>query len=200
MGADLARQRDQRRCRRAGRACDRWRGLFRSAQATIDIQTAIIKDASRSEPDKKSRQAIRREAETQLETARRRRRAQRRSRTSTVYRYLASEGFLPDTTSRGCRCRRTSPVRERAVTRATSSCSGPGSSRSPSSGRAASSTTRGSQYEVDRVILPVPEPGEEHTLATARAKLCDRCGQLHEIKQGGGPDLCVRCGTILRPR
>jgi very-short-patch-repair endonuclease len=55
----------------------------------------------------------------------------------------------------------------------------------------------GAQYEVDSVILPVPEPGEDNTLATTRAKLCDQCGQLHEIEQGGGPDLCVRCGTIL---
>jgi ATP-dependent helicase YprA (DUF1998 family)/very-short-patch-repair endonuclease len=177
-------------------ACDRWRGLFRSAQATIDIQTAIIKDASRSEPDKRAATRIRREAETQLKLL-----AATGERTSQsdfyVYRYLASEGFLPgynfprlplSAYVPGARARRDS--RDEFVQR-------PRFLAITEFGPRSIIYHEGSQYEVDSVILPVPEPGEERTLATARAKLCDRCGQLHEIEQGGGPDLCVRCGTIL---
>ena len=178
------------------RACDRWRGLFRSAQATIDIQTAIIKDASRSEPDKRAATQIRREAETQLKLL-----AATGERVSQsdfyVYRYLASEGFLPgynfprlplSAYVPGARARRDS--RDEFVQR-------PRFLAITEFGPRSIIYHEGSQYEVDSVILPVPEPGEGGTLATARAKLCDRCGQLHEIEQGGGPDLCVRCGTIL---
>ncbi|MGZ4238943.1 MAG: DEAD/DEAH box helicase [Solirubrobacteraceae bacterium] len=180
------------------KACDRWRGLFRSAQATIDIQTAIIKDASRSEPDKKAAIRIRREAETQLTLLAAT--GQRLSQSDFyVYRYLASEGFLPgynfprlplSAYIPGAGARRDS--RDEYVQR-------PRFLAITEFGPRAIIYHEGSQYEVDSVILPVPEPGEEHTLATARAKLCDRCGQLHEIDQGGGPDLCVRCGTILPP-
>jgi ATP-dependent helicase YprA (DUF1998 family)/very-short-patch-repair endonuclease len=178
------------------RACDRWRGLFRSAQATIDIQTAIIKDASRSEPDKNAAKRIRREAETQLKLLAAT--GQRMSQSDFyVYRYLASEGFLPgynfprlplSAYIPGAGARRDS--RDEFVQR-------PRFLAITEFGPRSIIYHEGSQYEVDSVILPVPEPGEEHTLATARAKLCDRCGQLHEIEQGGGPDLCVRCGTIL---
>jgi len=178
------------------RACDRWRGLFRSAQATIDIQTKVIKDASRSEPDKNAAKRIRREAETQLRLL-----AASEARMSQsdfyVYRYLASEGFLPGYNFPrlplscyipGAGARRDS--RDEFVQR-------PRFLAITEFGPRSIIYHEGSQYEVDSVILPVPEPGEEHTLATSRAKLCDQCGQLHEIKQGGGPDLCVRCGTIL---
>ncbi len=177
-------------------ACDRWRGLFRSAQATIDIQTAIIKDASRSEPDKNAAKRIRREAETQLKLL-----AATGLRMSQsdfyVYRYLASEGFLPgynfprlplSAYIPGAGARRDS--RDEFVQR-------PRFLAITEFGPRSIIYHEGSQYEVDSVILPVPEPGEEPTLATARAKLCDQCGQLHEIEQAGGPDLCVRCGTIL---
>ena len=56
----------------------------------------------------------------------------------------------------------------------------------------------GARYEVNSVILPIPQPGEEQALPTERAKLCGKCGYLHTIAQGGGPDLCVRCGTHPR--
>ena len=49
--------RARRRRRRARTACDRWRGLYRSALATIDTQTAIITDASRSRAGQESGQA-----------------------------------------------------------------------------------------------------------------------------------------------
>jgi ATP-dependent helicase YprA (DUF1998 family)/very-short-patch-repair endonuclease len=178
------------------KACERWRGLFRSAQATIDIQTGIIRDASRSEPDKVAARRIRREAETQLQLLAAD--GQRISQSDFyVYRYLASEGFLPGYNfprlplsayipGRGAR----RDSRDEFVQR-------PRFLAITEFGPRSIIYHEGSQYEVDRVILPIPEPGEDSTLATARAKLCDNCGQLHEIEQGGGPDLCVRCGTIL---
>jgi superfamily II DNA/RNA helicase len=177
-------------------ACDRWRGLFRSAHATIDLQTAVIKDASRSHQDKQAAKRIRREAETQTEllTATGARMSQS---DFYVYRYLASEGFLPGYNfprlplsayipGRGAR----RDSRDEFVQR-------PRFLAITEFGPRSIIYHEGSQYEVNEVILPAPEPGQEQSLTTGRAKLCDQCGQLHEIEQGGGPDLCVRCGTIL---
>jgi ATP-dependent helicase YprA (DUF1998 family)/very-short-patch-repair endonuclease len=177
-------------------ACDRWRGLYRSAHATIDVQTGIIKDASRSDQDKRAATRIRREAETQLHLLAAS--GQRISQSDFyVYRYLASEGFLPGYNfprlplsayipGRGAR----RDTRDEFVQR-------PRFLAITEFGPRSIIYHEGSQYEVDRVILPIPEAGEESTLATARAKICDQCAQLHEIDEGGGPDLCVRCGTIL---
>jgi very-short-patch-repair endonuclease len=50
---------------------------------------------------------------------------------------------------------------------------------------------------VNKVILPLPGPGEEDSLPTERAKVCVRCGYLHAIAEGAGPDVCERCETPL---
>lgn len=177
-------------------ACERWRGLYRSAQQTIDTQTEIIKDLSRPEKDKRAAAQVRREAETQLRLlAGTGERAYQSD--FYVYRYLASEGFLPGYSfprlplsayipGRGTR----RESRDEFVQR-------PRFLAITEFGPRAIIYHEGSQYEVDHVILPVPEPGREGALATTRAKICPVCGQLHEITQGGGPDLCVRCGTQL---
>jgi len=181
---------------RLDRACDRWRGLYRSAHATIDLQTSIIKDASRSHQDKQAATRIRREAETQLKLLSAS--GDRMSQSDFyIYRYLASEGFLPGYNfprlplsayipGRGAR----RDSRDEFVQR-------PRFLAITEFGPRSIIYHEGSQYEVDQVILPAPEPGEEDSLAMTRAKLCGQCGQLHEIEQGGGPDLCVRCHTIL---
>ncbi|HVU70677.1 MAG TPA: helicase-related protein, partial [Ktedonobacteraceae bacterium] len=48
-------------------ACERWRGLYRAAQAQRDTQNAIIRDTSRTEVDKKLARRLRTEAESQLD-------------------------------------------------------------------------------------------------------------------------------------
>src|SRR4029077_5069846 len=45
------------------------------------------------------------------------------------------------------------------------------------------------------VIMPV----RDDELMTTQAKQCDRCGYLHPIAEGPGPDLCQRCGHTLPP-
>jgi ATP-dependent helicase YprA (DUF1998 family)/very-short-patch-repair endonuclease len=177
-------------------ACERWRGLFRSAQATIDVQTAIVKDASRSEPDKQAAKRIRREAETQLRLLAAT--GQRMSQSDFyIYRYLASEGFLPGYNFPRLPLSAFIPGRGGFKDSRDEFVQRPRFLAITEFGPRSIIYHEGAQYEVDSVILPVPEPGEDNTLATTRAKLCDQCGQLHEIEQGGGPDLCVRCGTIL---
>lgn len=51
----------------------------------------------------------------------------------------------------------------------------------------------GSRYLINKAILPV---GDEEIL-TQRIKLCERCGYLHPILEGDGPDLYDRCQSLL---
>jgi very-short-patch-repair endonuclease len=177
-------------------ACDRWRGLYRSALATIDTQNAVIKDASKSLQHKNEAKRLRREAEAQLELL-----------TATSgpnyqsdfysYRYMASEGFLPgynfprlplSAFIPGQRVRRQADdefiqrPRFLAITEF---------------GPRSIIYHEGARYTVNKVILPIPHPGEGDALPTERAKLCGRCGYLHAIPEGGGPDLCERCDAAL---
>jgi ATP-dependent helicase YprA (DUF1998 family) len=177
-------------------ACNRWRGLYRSALATIAAQTSVITDASKSLAHKNEAKRLRREAEAQLELL-----------TATSgpsyqsdfysYRYMASEGFLPgynfprlplSAFIPGRRTRRESSdefiqrARFLAITEF---------------GPRSIIYHEGARYIVNKVILPIPHPGEEDSLPTERAKLCGRCGYLHAIAHGGGPDLCERCGMAL---
>ncbi len=178
------------------RACERWRGLFRSARATMQIQNAVLSDATRSLKDKQDARRVRREAETQLELL-----ASSSQRTSQAdfysYRYLASEGFLPGYNFPRLPLAAYIPGRGTRGSERDEFVQRPRFLAITEFGPRSIIYHEGSQYEVNRVILPIPEPGEERTLATERAKLCERCGHLHAIEQGGGPDLCERCGALL---
>ncbi|MGH2509971.1 MAG: helicase-related protein, partial [Ktedonobacteraceae bacterium] len=77
-------------------ACERWRGLYRAAQAQRDTQNAIIRDASRTEEDKKLARRLRTEAESQLDLLTASNTSERTEFSEFYsYRYFASEGFLP---------------------------------------------------------------------------------------------------------
>src|SRR5262249_25403902 len=51
----------------------------------------------------------------------------------------------------------------------------------------------GSRYLINRVILSV----REDDVMTTQAKQCERCGYLHPIPEGPGPDKCERCHADL---
>jgi len=178
------------------RACDRWRGLHRAAQATANAQHAVTLDASRSQESKREARRLYREAIAQLEllTA-----STGPSSQSDFYsyRYMASEGFLPGYNfprlplaayipggagRRDARDEYVQRPRFLAITEF---------------GPRSIIYHEGARYLVNKVILPIPAPGEEDAIASERAKLCGACGYLHHIEQGGGPDLCERCGTLL---
>jgi ATP-dependent helicase YprA (DUF1998 family) len=177
-------------------ACNRWRGLYRSALATVVTQTAVITDASKSLAHKNEAKRLRREAEAQLELL-----------TATSgpnfqsdfysYRYMASEGFLPgynfprlplSAFIPGRRVRRDS--RDEFVQR-------PRFLAITEFGPRSIVYHEGARYIVNKVILPIPSGADQDSLPTERAKICGRCGYLHAIAQGGGPDLCERCGVQL---
>jgi superfamily II DNA/RNA helicase/very-short-patch-repair endonuclease len=179
-------------------ACDRWRGLYRSALQTISTQTAVITDASRSQDHKREAKRLRREAEAQLELLTTRTVANAQSDFYS-YRYMASEGFLPgynfprlplSAYISGRPAARRRDDRDEFVQR-------PRFLAITEFGPRSVIYHEGARYLVNRVILPVPQHGEEQALATDRAKLCGACGYLHAIEQGGGPDLCQRCDAPL---
>ena len=75
------------------RACDRWRGLYRSALEQSKRQSRIVRDASRDPRDRDSARRLREEAEAQLRLLLEV--GQSLHSDFYTYRYLASEGFLP---------------------------------------------------------------------------------------------------------
>src|SRR4051812_8502876 len=167
------------------RACDRWRGLYRAALAQAEAQDEVIRDATRSTDDKRHAERLRREAEQQL-----------RLLTETEdyaqsdfysYRYFASEGFLPGYNfprlplSAFIPARRTKQ-REEYLSR-------PRFLAISEFGPRAVVYHEGSRYEINRVILPMPEDG----VLTSRAKQCEECGYVHPPHD----DKCQHCGALL---
>lgn len=177
--------------RRFNEACERWRGLYRAAIAQRDAQHRIIADASRSAADKSRARLLRREAESQIELL---------TEASNVaqadfysYRYFASEGFLPGYNFPRLPLSAYIPARGPRQSR-DEFVSRPRFLAITEFGPRSIVYHEGSRYQINRVILPVRE-GDQ--FATEQAKLCARCGFLHPIPEGDGPDTCEHCKTRL---
>ena len=174
-------------------ACDRWRGLYRSAMAQRDLQNRIIGDASRKSTDKDRAKLLRHEAESQLELLTEATNIAQADFYS--YRYFASEGFLPGYNfprlplSAYIPARRARQTRDEFVSR-------PRFLAISEFGPRSILYHEGSRYQINRVILPVEESDR---LPTEQIKLCPECGYLHPVPDGPGPDCCDRCGAQLDP-
>lgn len=174
------------------RACERWRGLYRSAYVQAQKQNQIILDASRSPQDKQEAQRLRREAEAQLRLLMDAENIIQSDFYS--YRYFASEGFLPGYNfprlplSAYIPGRRLRADRDEFVSR-------PRFLAISEFGPRAIVYHEGSRYIINQVILPVQEEGED--LHTRVAFICPRCGYMHLGADGNGPDTCERCRTRL---
>ncbi|XGU18571.1 hypothetical protein ACETU7_23170 [Rhodococcus sp. 3Y1] len=126
---------------RFDRAADRWRGLYRESLVELDSANDILKNIGASEPSKRQARGRISEARAALDLL--------KGQIDDVnqgdfytYRYFASEGFLPGYSFPACRCRRSFPPNAEPRTGRATTCNGPDSSRSASSGQARSSTTR----------------------------------------------------------
>ena len=186
----------QRAPRAFDRACDRWRTLYRSALAQFTAQTAIVKDASRGLADKNQAKRLRREAEQQLELL---------TQVGSVgasdfysYRYFASEGFLPGYNFPRLPLSAYIPARRKR--QHDEFLSRPRFLAISEFGPRAIVYHEGSQYVINRVILPVEgaAPGADEPVLTRRAKRCERCGYLHPLAGDTDAfDLCERCAEPL---
>ncbi len=174
-------------------ACDRWRGLYRSAMAQRDLQNRIIGDVSRKSTDKDRAKLLRHEAESQLELLTEATNIAQADFYS--YRYFASEGFLPGYNfprlplSAYIPARRARQTRDEFVSRRRFLAISEFGPRSIL-------YHEGSRYQINRVILPVEESDR---LPTEQIKLCPECGYLHPVPDGAGPDCCERCQALLGP-
>lgn len=176
---------------------DRWKGLYRSALEQANLQSAIINNAGRSPADRKEAKRLRREAETQLELLRSESGQQSQSDFYS-YRYFASEGFLPGYSFPRLPLSAFVPGRRNAQ----------GSDEFLSRPRFLAISEfgprnfiyhEGSRYQINRVILPVPEVGadEDDAMLTRSAKVCEACGYLHPLDKNHKADECESCGVHL---
>ncbi|MBF6596052.1 MAG: DEAD/DEAH box helicase [Thermaceae bacterium] len=188
--------------------CERWRGLYRAALKQMDVQTRVIRDASRSAEDKNQAKRLRREAESQLDLL---------TEVANVvqsdfysYRYFASEGFLPGYSFPRLPISAFIPARR--IKQQDEFLSRPRFLAISEFGPRAIVYHEGSRYLINKVILPVGEShgegsgagggagigGDEGaTVTMLEVKRCIRCGYLHPVLDGVGQDLCQFCGAAL---
>ncbi len=174
------------------RTCERWRGLYRAAQAQARAQGLIMLDASRSAEDKKQADRLRAEAESQLALLTEIKSLEQSDFYS--YRYFASEGFLPGYNFP--RLPLSAYIPGRRTKQRDEYLSRPRFLAISEFGPRAIVYHEGSRYLINRVILPV---GEDDRVPTRQAKQCGRCGYLHPTGDGEGLDLCEHCGAPLDP-
>ncbi len=170
-------------------ACERWRGLYRSALRQFKLQSAIIVDASRTQDEREQAKRLRREAESQLELLRDI--DNMRQSDFYSYRYFASEGFLPGYNFP--RLPLSAYIPARRTGRKDEFLSRPRFLAISEFGPRSFIYHDGARYIINGVILPV---GSDDVL-TQRLKICAGCGYLHPISTGSDPDVCDRCGAEL---
>ena len=172
-------------------ACERWRGLYRAAMAQAKAQDRVIRDAARSAEDKRQAERLRREAEEQLKLLTEVENIVQSDFYS--YRYFASEGFLPGYSFP--RLPLSAFIPARRTKQRDEFLSRPRFLAISEFGPRAIVYHEGSRYIINKVILPV----EEDNVLTRQAKLCGKCGYLHPVPDGGGADVCDKCGAPLVP-
>ncbi len=180
-------------------ACERWRTLFKAAQAQWAAQNAIIKDASRGQKDKDMAKRLRAEAETQLSLLTGDDAARFQSDFYS-YRYFASEGFLPGYNFPRLPLSAYIPARRRRGGGGNDDfLSRPRFLAISEFGPRSFVYHEGSRYIVHRVILPVgdAEDGLDRPLRTMPGKLCPSCAYMHPLEGGATADVCRSCGTAL---
>ena len=182
------------------KSCDRWRTLYRAAREQREAQNRVIVGATKSHRNKDKARALREEAEAQLEllTAETREKALYSDFYS--YRYFASEGFLPGYNFPRLPLSAFIPGRTSRRRYAKGNfISRPRFLAISEFGPRTFVYHEGSVYQIERAILPAESTGHSGGLALGSAKWCRRCGYLHPVQNGPGPDLCERCGAALDP-
>jgi very-short-patch-repair endonuclease len=172
-------------------ACERWKSLYRAAHGQQLRQNRIALDASRDPKERDAATRLRQQAETQLRLL-----TEIDTRGNSdfyVYRYLASEGFLPGYAFP--RLPLSAYIEGQRGKKGTEAyLSRPRFIAISEFGPRSLIYHEGNRYAVTRVALPMgPGDGLEKT----RAAICESCGYLHPRGDDPGSDLCERCGQAL---
>ena len=175
-------------------ALNRWRKLYKSASDQVFIQNSISIDHTKLREEREKAEKLRKEAKAQVDLL-----ASRDDFSQSdfyIFRYLASEGYLP-----GYNFPRL-PVSAFLQSRKTKSKSEflqrPRFLAVSEFGPKNLIYHEGACHEVYRVIL---ERGgtKNHgfDLPTQSAKICPTCATLHPGAEGISKDICVGCGALL---
>lgn len=171
-------------------SCERWRNLYRAARGQYWEAAKKIADHSASQHERDRAERLQREARQQMDLLTDA--ASERQGDFYAYRYLASEGFLPGYNfprlplsayipkQRG-KDEYLSRPRFLAISEF-----GPG----------AVVYHEGSRYLVERVIMPASARREGGQISTQIAKLCTKCGYLHD-GDSALANVCEHCKEQL---
>ncbi|MEV4364459.1 DEAD/DEAH box helicase [Nonomuraea sp. NPDC049625] len=173
-------------------AFDRWRDLYRTAQAEREEQHRIIGDHSTSKGAREGAIIRRREAENQLKLLRNED-SEDFQTDFYSYRYLASEGFLPGYSFPRLPLRAYIAARKGKSTEV-EFIHRPRFIAIREFGPDALIYHEGSRYQVKEVQLAPNEQGGGG-LDTRSARRCEFCGYLHEAVVG--TDVCDSCNGLL---
>jgi ATP-dependent helicase YprA (DUF1998 family)/very-short-patch-repair endonuclease len=175
------------------KACHRWRSLYKAAHRQSDVQSKIIRDASRSSTDKDQAKRLRAEAENQLKILTESDKLLQSDFYS--YRYFASEGFLPGYNFPRLPLSAYIPATRRK-TGQNEYLSRPRFLAISEFGPRAIVYHEGAKYVINKVIMPVDDDSQSD-LQTRSAKQCASCGYIHPISNPPGPDICEYCKHAL---
>lgn len=171
-------------------ACDRWRNLYRAARGQYWEAAKKIADHSASQLERDRAERLQREARQQMDLLTDA--ASERQGDFYAYRYLASEGFLPGYNFPRLPLSAYIP-KQRGKDEYLSR---PRFLAIAEFGPQAVIYHEGSRYQVDRVIMPASARREGGLIATQVAKLCTKCGYLHDGNWALA-NLCQHCGEPL---
>ncbi len=178
------------------RACERWRGLFRSAKEQADRNHKIQTDLSCTDNYKKDRaERLHKEAIRQLKLL-----ANEEEHDDSdfyPYRYFAGEGFLPGYNFPRLPLSAYIPG-QRGPRGKWEFISRPRFLAISEFGPRSFVYHEGSRYQIRKVILP-PQAvaGDERDLALETIKQCTACGCIHPCNDGDDIIICSNCGERL---
>ncbi|TVT60826.1 protein kinase [Amycolatopsis rhizosphaerae] len=179
--------------RQFNEAFDRWRDLFRAAQADQAEQNKRVLDHTLSERDRQIAVNRRREAETQLNLLKNETPDSKSVLSDfNPYRYLASEGFLPGYSFPRLPLAAYIPTSGRRFGEG-DYLQRPRFLAIREFGPGALIYHEGARYQVTRIQLPSDGSGD---VVTTSAKRCTACGYHHD--QNDKADRCQMCDEPLR--
>lgn len=173
-------------------AADRWRGLYREAQAELDSAAQILKTIGASEASKQRARARMSEARAALDLL--------KGQVDDVvqgdfytYRYFASEGFLPGYSFPRLPLSAFIPAERRTRNGEGDFIQRPRFLAISEFGPDAFIYHEGARYQVNRVSLPARADGTGVNMT--EIKRCNRCGYLHECNTPTNVEFCEHCGS-----
>jgi len=171
-------------------ACDRWRNLYRAARGQYFESAKKITDHSALQHERDRAERLQREARQQMDLLTDA--ASERQGDFYAYRYLASEGFLPGYNFPRLPLSAYIP-KQRGKDEYLSR---PRFLAIAEFGPGAVVYHEGSRYLVERVIMPASARPEGGLIATQVAKLCTKCGYLHDGDHALA-NVCQHCSEQL---